>query len=112
MERVENKDGHGSSYCKLDDNDLGSDTAETVNREGIITVLVGAATFFILPRNPETARFLSADERQSILNGLERDRDFQEEEDTFSWKACLDALKAPQMWFVFIQFFSSGGKWY
>jgi hypothetical protein len=110
MGKVGNKDGHGSSYCKPNDNSPGSNSAEIVNREGIVTVLVGAATFFILPRNPETARFLSTDERQSILNGLERDRDFQEEEDGFSWKACLDALKAPQMWLVFIQFFSSGGK--
>jgi hypothetical protein len=79
-------------------------------REGIVTVIVGAITFFILPRDPATARFLSAAERESVRIALERDREFQDETGEFAWSTCLDALRAPQMWFVFIQFFSSGGE--
>lgn len=84
--------------------------ADIGRREGIVTVLVGSATFFILPRDPATARFLSTAERQSVLSGLQKDQEFQEEKDEFSRKACFDALKSPQMWLVFAQFFCSGGK--
>lgn len=86
------------------------DIVADVLREGAVTVVVGAATFFILPRDPGTAKFLSAEERESVLKALAQDREFQEEKEDFAWSTCLDALKAPQMWFVFIQFFSSGGK--
>jgi hypothetical protein len=79
-------------------------------REGIVTVIIGSATFFILPRNPATAQFLSDSERESILLALERDREFQEEQEDFSWGTCLDALRAPHMWLIFAQFFCSGGK--
>ena len=79
-------------------------------REGIVTVIIGSATFFILPRNPATAKFLSEGERESILSALERDREFQEEQEDFSWGTCLDALRAPHMWLIFIQFFCSGGE--
>ena len=79
-------------------------------REGIVTVIIGSATFFILPRNPATAGFLSDGERESILLALERDREYQEEQEDFSWGTCLDALRAPHMWLIFIQFFCSGGK--
>lgn len=84
--------------------------ADIGRREGIVTVIVGSATFFILPRDPATARFLSTAERQSILSGLQKDQEFQEEKDEFGWKACFDAFKSPQMWLVFAQFFCSGGK--
>jgi len=79
-------------------------------REGIVTVIIGTATFFILPRDPATAKFLSEAERQSVLLALERDRVFQEEQEHFSWTTCLDALRAPHMWLIFIQFFCSGGE--
>jgi hypothetical protein len=75
-----------------------------------VTVIIGSATFFILPRNPATAKFLSDSERESILLALERDREFQEEQEDFSWGTCLDALRAPHMWLIFVQFFCSGGK--
>jgi hypothetical protein len=84
--------------------------ADVGRREGIVTVIVGSATFFILPRDPATARFLSTAERQSVSSGLQKDQEFQEEKDEFSWKACFDALKSPQMWLVFAQFFCSGGE--
>jgi MFS family permease len=79
-------------------------------REGIVTVIIGSATFFILPRNPATAKFLSKGERESVLLALERDREFQEEQEDFSWRTCLDALRAPHMWLIFVQFFCSGGE--
>jgi hypothetical protein len=79
-------------------------------REGIVTVIIGSATFFILPRDPATAKFLSESERESVLLALERDREFQEEQEDFSWRTCLDALRAPHMWLIFVQFFCSGGK--
>jgi len=75
-----------------------------------VTVIIGSATFFILPRNPATAKFLSEGERESILSALEIDREFQEEQEDFSWGTCLDALRAPHMWLIFIQFFCSGGE--
>jgi hypothetical protein len=73
-------------------------------------VIIGTATFFILPRDPATAKFLSESERQSVVSALKRDREFEEEQEDFSWSTCLDAFKAPQMWLIFVQFFCSGGK--
>lgn len=109
MVKVGKRAGHGSSFCTYM---LGSESAHllTWSREGAVTVLVGASTFFILPRDPATAKFLNTGERESVLHALARDREFQEEKEDFAWSTCLSALKAPQMWFVFIQFFSSGGK--
>lgn len=75
-----------------------------------MTVVIGATTFFILPHDPATAKFLSAGERESILLGLKRDRVGQEEQEDFSWGTCLDALQAPHMWLIFAQFFCSGGE--
>jgi hypothetical protein len=78
--------------------------------EGIVTVVIGTATFFILPRDPATAKFLSAGERASVLLALRRDMEGQEEKEDFKWGTCLDALRAPHMWLIFAQFFCSGGE--
>lgn len=87
-----------------------SSSIELNRREGIVTVIIGAATFFILPRDPATAKFLSEDEKQSVLLALREDRACEDEQEDFRWGTCLDALRAPQMWLMFAQLFSGGSR--
>ena len=83
----------------------------TRNSEGLLTVVFGVISFFILPRTPQTTRYLSAEEKAAIFAAHEADRQMQgaKEEESFSWAGVASAFKAPQMWLMFLQFFCSGG---
>ena len=79
--------------------------------EGLLTVVFGVISFFILPRTPETTKYLSTDEKAAIVAAHDADRQLkgQKEEESFSWAGVASAFRAPQMWLMFIQFFCSGG---
>lgn len=83
----------------------------TQHSEGLLTVVFGVISFFILPRTPQTTRYLSAEEKAAISAAHEADRQMQgaKEEEAFSWAGVASAFKAPQMWLMFLQFFCSGG---
>lgn len=70
--------------------------------------MCGAATFFALPRTPETTWYLSQEERVALVRALEIDRPKAHDHEPLTLRAILSALKAPQAWFMFLQFFSSG----
>lgn len=76
--------------------------------EGLFTVVCGALTFVALPRTPETAWYLSPDERVALVRALDIDRPKAQDEEPLTLRAILSALKAPQAWLMFLQFFSSG----
>jgi hypothetical protein len=63
-----------------------------------------------LPRDPQTTRYLREDERAALLAAHLADRQMEEEEQPLSVSAVLSALKAPQMWLIFVQFFCSGSE--
>lgn len=75
-----------------------------------MTVVYGAIAFFILPRDARSARYLTEGEKEAILLAHERDRQMTEDREAFSWSGCFSACKAPQTWFMFLQFFCSGGE--
>ncbi|KAF2467909.1 phthalate transporter [Lindgomyces ingoldianus] len=78
--------------------------------EGIITLLVGIAGWFSLPKFPDqeikkpSFHFLKQDECQVIIDRLTADRgDYQAEE--FAWSLYLAPAKLPEIWaFGFMQF--------
>lgn len=80
--------------------------------EGLFTVVCGFASFGILPRTPGTAWWLKPDERAALVAALERDAPAAEQREKLTLAACVSALKAPQVWFMFAQFFASGAMLY
>jgi predicted MFS family arabinose efflux permease len=86
------------------------DTADP--SEGLFTVVCGVATFFVLPRTPGTAWWLTQEERTALVAALERDAPVAEQREKLTVAACVSALKAPQVWLMFCQFFASGAMLY
>lgn len=75
--------------------------------EGLITILMGLTTPFILPDSPETARFLTPEEKAIIRRRLEQDSGTSagrvETKEKFQWKFIRSALLDWKIWFaVFI----------
>lgn len=71
-------------------------------------MVCGAATFMALPRTPETTWYLNDDEKTALVRALDIDRPKAQDEEPLTIRAILSALKAPQAWLMFLQFFSSG----
>ena len=65
--------------------------------EGIFTVIVAVLAFFLLPDWPHQAKFLSNDERTTLLQMLSRDtRDYVENKSTLT--VLKDCLKDPKVY--------------
>ncbi|KAG6917182.1 hypothetical protein DXG01_003525 [Tephrocybe rancida] len=85
-----------------------------IHMDGLFTLVFGISAFFVLPSSPETARFLTAEEKDYVLTQL-RDTGatgFEESADAFSWSEVGRALTLPQMWMVAVIFFFNGAQIY
>jgi len=60
--------------------------------EGVITVAVGLASFWMVHDFPAEARFLSPDERARVLRRLHGDRQASAQHEDFQWKYLAQAL--------------------
>ncbi|KAJ3532091.1 hypothetical protein NMY22_g7890 [Coprinellus aureogranulatus] len=78
--------------------------------EGLFTFAFGIAAFFLLPRTPSHARFLSQAEKEYIVEKLKEDgaTGKDEEADKFSWREVWMAFKLPQVWMLSVIFFLDG----
>ncbi|KIY50207.1 MFS general substrate transporter [Fistulina hepatica ATCC 64428] len=78
--------------------------------EGIVTVLVALVSFAFFPRSPETARFLSQEERHYVVEQLRHYGVIasKQEIDAFSWGEVVKVLFLPQVWFMGVHFFFNG----
>ncbi|UNI16520.1 hypothetical protein JDV02_002948 [Purpureocillium takamizusanense] len=65
--------------------------------EGIVTVLVAFAAYWFIENYPSTAKFLTTQERSFIHARLAADSDALHDE-TFAWRAVLDAVRDPSCW--------------
>ena len=67
-------------------------------------------SFFLLPRSPERARFLTGEERVYVVSILERTGSVSEDEsqDKFDWNEVIYAIKSPHVWLLVILEFFSG----
>jgi sugar phosphate permease len=78
--------------------------------EGIFTFIFGLASFFILPRSPAHARFLSERERAYVVERLKQDgaTGSNEQMDRFSWREVFQAFTLPHVWMLAVVFFFNG----
>ncbi|KIN95357.1 hypothetical protein M404DRAFT_1007500 [Pisolithus tinctorius Marx 270] len=78
--------------------------------EGMFTFLFGIVSFFVLPRSPETAGFLSSEERRYVVSKLKSSKAISEDErkDDFSWIEVLRAFKSPQVLLLSVITFFNG----
>ena len=66
--------------------------------EGLPTFVLGIATWFILPDDPETAYFLNDAERKMAASRLKRQTGYTVSAAEFHWKDVLAALKDWKVW--------------
>ncbi|GAB1526070.1 hypothetical protein RhiTH_009236 [Rhizoctonia solani] len=64
--------------------------------EGILTLIIAAVAFFVINDYPETARFLTEEERLEVVRRLREDRSALADE--FGMKYFWDALKDWKIW--------------
>ncbi len=74
--------------------------------EGIISLVVGALCWVSLPTTPETAWFLSKEERATMAVIRARNQRF-ETSDKLSWKQAATALTDPLVWIASLSLFCS-----
>ena len=72
-------------------------STESPSQEGILTVLVSMASYFLICNYPATAKWLSDSERSYIHARLKEDSDATQDE-SFTWQNVSKALKDPKCW--------------
>ncbi|KAI6016740.1 major facilitator superfamily domain-containing protein [Pisolithus marmoratus] len=70
--------------------------------EGSFTFVFGIFSFLLLPRSPETAHFLSSNERCYVVSTLKRSRAISDDDgkDDFSWMEVLRAIRSPHVFMI------------
>jgi len=81
--------------------------------EGTVTALIGIISFFLLPRSPATASFLTPEEQVLLLARLKADkpetRAVNYEDEQFDWAQVKRALlNTPQLWILGLGLFGCG----
>ena len=66
--------------------------------EGLATVLAGAASFFIIQDFPDTARFLSEEERTFVIQRLQTDNQFSAGGENLRWKNVQKSFTDYKTW--------------
>lgn len=71
--------------------------------EGLVTIVIGAAAFFFIPDYPETAKWLSEEEKNTVVRrlktkGLDSSGNAVKETDSFQWAMIRRALLDWQVW--------------
>ncbi|KAF8559767.1 MFS general substrate transporter [Imleria badia] len=82
--------------------------------EGMFTFVFGIVSFFLLPRSPESAHFLSEDERSYVISKLKEDGAVSQDDkkDGFSWIEVAESAKSPHVWLLAIVLFFNGTTLY
>jgi len=80
--------------------------------EGLFSILVGIAGFFLVPSTPRDSKFLTDEQKDIIMLRLERDRPSISPTDDFSLKAVLRSFSSPHVIIVFLMFFMLGTTLY
>ncbi|KAF8434512.1 major facilitator superfamily domain-containing protein [Boletus edulis BED1] len=76
----------------------------------IFTVVVGVVSFYLLPRSPQTASFLTEKERTYVISTLKQAGSVSEDDDkdSFSWTEVVRAFKSPHVLVLAVMSFLSG----
>ncbi len=81
-----------TSYCILTDCWLASVL------EGLATIVVGIASFFVIQDFPDTAKFLTEAERTAVIRRLQEDDQFSAAGEPLRWKYILQSLSDWKTW--------------
>ncbi|KAI6045732.1 major facilitator superfamily domain-containing protein [Pisolithus marmoratus] len=78
--------------------------------EGLFTFFFGIVLLFSLPQSPETASFLSPEERCYVVSKLKSSRTISDDDsrDNFSWVEVLRAIRSPQVLMLIVITFFNG----
>lgn len=76
--------------------------------EGLPAVLLGIVTYFYLIDRPEKAKWLTAEEKDWLIQELQKDRKSSSQAHTHSTKESLQALKNPKVWYLAIIYSTLG----
>lgn len=66
--------------------------------EGLVTVIAGAASFFIIQDFPDDARFLTEAERAFVIRRLQADDQFSAGGETLKWKYIWQSIFDIKTW--------------
>lgn len=66
--------------------------------EGLLTVLFGVASFWMVYDFPSEAKFLTPDDRARVIRRLRADNQSSAENETFAWSYLWSSLKDWKMW--------------
>ena len=66
--------------------------------EGLLTVIAGAMSFFIIQDFPDTARFLTEPERACVVRRLQADDQFSAAGEELRWKYIFASLLDVKTW--------------
>jgi len=80
--------------------------------EGLITVIAGAASFFIIQDFPDNAKFLKEDERAFVIRRLQADDQFSAAGETLRWKYIWQSLLDWKTWVGMILYMGADGPLY
>lgn len=80
--------------------------------EGIVTVLAGAASFWIIVDFPDTASFLSERERAQVVWRLQQDQQKSAAGEGFQWKRIMEAFLDIKVWLAMICYMGADGALY
>ncbi|KAL5520899.1 hypothetical protein ACEPAF_2902 [Sanghuangporus sanghuang] len=80
--------------------------------EGIVTVIAGATSYFLLQDFPETARFLSEQERACVIRRLQTDDQFSAGGEKLQWKNVQKSLTDYKTWLGTMTLIGFGGPMY
>ncbi|KIJ55285.1 hypothetical protein M422DRAFT_73264 [Sphaerobolus stellatus SS14] len=76
--------------------------------EGLVTVVAGIMSFWIIVDFPDTAKFITEEERKCIIEGLEQDGQFSARGETFKIKHVWKSLRDWKTWICIRQIFIDG----
>ncbi|KAF8895879.1 MFS general substrate transporter [Gymnopilus junonius] len=80
--------------------------------EGLFSFLVGLIAFFLVPATPRDAKFLTEEEKEIVIQRLEKDRPFVNPLDTFSFREVFASAASPHVILIFIIYFLGGTNLY
>jgi MFS family permease len=70
--------------------------------EGLATVIAGALSFWIVQDFPDTAKFLSTEQRTAVVRRLQADDQFSAAGESLRSKAIWEAIRSPRTWLCMI----------
>lgn len=80
--------------------------------EGIVTVVAGLASFWIIVDFPDTASFLSERERAQVVWRLQQDQQKSAAGEGFQWKRIFEAFFDIKVWLAMICYMGADGALY